>query len=305
MKPMLAKTLGPKFNQYPCFVQPKLNGVRALYQNGVFQSRDEKFWKPGILQHIVDELLHLDIGTEILDGELYVHNWRLQRINGAIAVNRTAPCEDTQHIQYHIFDRVTLNLSFAERWLDFKHKLETPRGDKPFLPHVQVVLTDIATSRTMVDSYFHYWTSLGYEGVILRPDGPYEFGEHWSDRSQGMTSFRSKFLWKHKQWEDGEFVCVGVTQGDGKAGIGIGALICKRKEGKCNCADWGMMDHLTSCPAYTTITPTFKVGTGFDDSERISFMENPPIGKLIRVRYLELTADGIPFNPSFIAVMNP
>lgn len=25
-------------------------------------------------------------------------------------------------------------------------------------------------------------------------------------------------------------------------------------EGKCNCADWGMMDHLPSCPAYTTAT---------------------------------------------------
>jgi len=78
MIPMLAKTLGPKFSSYPCYVQPKLNGVRALYQRGqdtfwTFQSRDEKTWKTEVLAHIGNELCSLELGSVILDGELYVH----------------------------------------------------------------------------------------------------------------------------------------------------------------------------------------------------------------------------------------
>jgi DNA ligase-1 len=131
-------------------------------------------------------------------------------------------------------------------------------------------------NREDMEMHFHMYTKLGYEGIMLRPDGPYEFGITDHD-----TQKRSQFLWKHKSWQDDEFYCVGVTEGEGKADIGIGALRCAKENG-----------------------PAFKVGTGFSDEDRIEFMKFPPIGKLVRVRYLCLTDDNIPFNPSFIAVMS-
>lgn len=290
MKPMLARTLGPKFDQFPCFVQPKLNGVRALYQQpckssfGIFQSRDEKVWLDRVLRHLCDELepLYETLGPLILDGELYVHGWRLQRINGAIAVNRLEPNNDTRQIEFHVFDVVDPKKRFSERWFDIYHKIWVAN-----LPHVKAVATDIIANRLMLDQHFHHYTSKGYEGIMLRPDGPYEFGEHLG-RGGTMTSYRSRTLWKHKQWEDGEFRCCGITQGEGKADIGIGALVLEKNLAR------ELRDE----------TDTFKVGTGLDDSDRIAFMQNPPIGKLVKVRYLELTKDGIPFNPSFLAVLD-
>lgn len=288
MKPMLARTYGPKFNSFPCFVQPKLNGVRALYQNGVFQSRDEKLWKPGVLAHLIAEMSAFSSST-VFDGELYVHDWRLQRINGAIAVNRLEPNADTPNVCFHIFDIVDTSRSFSYRWFDYYQPLI--QAD---LPHVKAVPTALVSSRDELDQRFHQYTALGYEGIMLRPDGPYEFGEHKSERTGGYTSYRSKTLWKHKQWSDAEFMCVGITQGDGKAEIGVGALICAAITNPHGLSLSAMqMDDM----------PTFKVGTGFEDSERIAFATDPPIGKLIRVRYLELTADGIPFNSSFLCVM--
>lgn len=278
---MLARTYGPKYNKYPTYVQPKLNGIRALYQNGIFQSRDEKLWKSGVLQHLVDELHSLPLdASPILDGELYVHNWKLQRINGAVAVNRLEPIPDTLRVEYHIFDRVAENTPFSERWIAFKHILETK-----LCLHIKIVPTDYINNTVGLDSLFNYWTALGYEGVMLRPDGPYEYGE-----TPHGTQKRSEFLWKKKMWEDGEFECVGVTRGEGKADIGIGALECAvpkpfKTEGD------------------KTFHMFFKVGTGFSDEDRISYMQNPPIGKLVRIRYLCLTEDGIPFNPSFLCVM--
>ena len=273
---MLARTKGPKYKQYPCYVQPKLNGIRALYQHGRFQSRDEKFWLTNVLQHLYDELASIAVGDLILDGELYVHGWKLQRINSAVAVNRLHPTEDTRHVNFYIFDVVDPSKSFSDRWFEVYHGLMSAD-----LPHIRAVATTICHNENMVDWHFKLYGGEGYEGIMLRPDGPYEFGEHMARHGQNLTQFRSRYLWKHKHWEDGEFRCINVTDGEGKADIGIGALVC-----------W-----TNGCGQ------TFKVGTGFSDEERIEFKNNPPIGRDIKVRYLCLTNDGVPFNPSFQCVM--
>ena len=285
MIPMLSAAIGPRFDRYPCYVQPKLNGVRALYQDGVFQSRDEKIWAPNVLRHLHQELelLKESLSGTILDGELYRHGWNLQRINGAVATNRSEPRHDTHEICFHVFDTIVMDKPFSDRWFDLYHPII-----EVGLPHIKAVPTSLAQNEGEMLLHFHHYTSLGYEGIMLRPDGPYEFGV-----TDHGTRKNSKFLWKHKQWEDDEFLCVGVTQGEGKADIGIGALVCEVKP--C-CVD----PHLDDDPNNVL---TFKVGTGFSDEDRIEFMRNPPIGKLIKVRYLTITNDGKPFNPSFLAVM--
>lgn len=272
MIPMLARTYGPKYSKFPCYCQPKLNGIRALYQAGVFQSRDEKLWKPHVLEHLVSVLHpYRDIlKGVILDGELYRHGWRLQRINSAVAVNRIEPTLDTPHVSYCVFDVVDPKRKFSERWFEIYGGLIAAQ-----LPGIVVVPTAVCYFREEIEQHFHHFTALGYEGIMLRPDGPYEFGE-----TPHHTTKRSEFLWKHKSWTDSEFLCVGITTGEGKAAIGIGALTVE------------------SSPGINT-----KVGTGYSDEDRTAFFHNPPIGKMIKVRYLEKTADGRLFNPSFLCVM--
>jgi ATP-dependent DNA ligase len=249
--------------------------VRALYQQGVFQSRDEKVWNTAVLKHISDELASFtEIGNLILDGEFYCHGMRLQDINGAIAVNRKEPCENTGKICFHVFDVVNPYEKFSKRWFELYHGIVGAE-----LAHVKAVPTAYAHNWQEVEQHFYVYTASGYEGVMLRPDGLYEFGQHVG-RNGNDTTFRSRNLWKYKHWEDDEFECVGITQGEGKAEIGIGALILK-----------------------TTGGATFGVGTGFTDQDRIQFAMYPPVGQMIKVRYLTLTAEGKPFNPSFIAVL--
>lgn len=280
MTPMLARTYGPRFDRFPCFTQPKYNGVRALYQAGVWQSRDGKIWKIPILHHLTEQLLCINdkLQGRMLDGELYVHGWKLQRINGAIAVNRNEPNADTIQVEYHVFD-MPAHTTFTERWLNQELRLIE-------LPQIKFAPTAIAHNREQLDLQFHYQTSQGYEGLMVRPDGPYELGE-----TPHGTTKRSEYLWKYKSWEDDEFECVGVTQGEGKASIGIGALVCKSKFMDLNVKGLDYKYHTFSC------------GTGFSDEDRIAYMQNPPIGKLIKVRYLCLSQDGIPLNPSFLMVM--
>ncbi len=279
MRPMLARTYGPKYDKFPCYVQPKLNGVRCLYQYSkgasCFQSRDEKLWSHKVLQHLEWELetLQPQLGSAILDGELYYHTWRLQRINSAIAVKRNEPTPDTPHISFHVFDVVDPSRPFSERWIPLRNLLAQAN-----LPHIHPVETSLVHDREQLERYFCMAVEQGYEGVMLRPDGPYEFGE-----TPHGTQKRSKTLWKYKQWEDGEFECWGVTQGEGKADIGIGALELIAPTGWCG--------------------SKFRVGTGFSDEERIAFAANPPIGQMVRVRYPYLSEDGVPQCPSFVAIM--
>lgn len=254
------------------------------------QSRDEKLWRYDFLRELYDELKTVYaagktfFGSEwnpILDGELYVHGWRLQDINAAIAVNRKERTEKTTKVQFHIFDAIpNLQTSFLDRWVGLSALL---KNLSPQLSLVRDVPTHHCSSDEEMQRYFRHYTAEGYEGVMLRTDDPYDLGE-----TPHGTQYRSKSLWKYKHWEDGEFLCVGVTAGEGKAAIGIGALQLRSN---------------VKLHSNNEVS-LFKVGTGFIDEDRIEFAKNPPIGKLVRVRYLELTADGIPFNPSFLAVLS-
>lgn len=281
---MLARTYGPRFDSFPCYIQPKFDGVRALYQSGVLQSRDEKIWLRTKHPALFDELAsaHSLIGKRLLDGELYVHGWKLQRINGAMATNSPGPRDDTHLVEYHIFDCIDergFSAPFSKRWFEFAQQLRALD-----LPHVKIATTGYVEYPYVVDHIFNELTAYGYEGIMLRPDGPYETGQ-----TDHGTERRSRYLWKHKQWEDGEFRCIGTTAGEGKADIGIGALVLQTDP---------------QGPASVIPDPApFKVGTGFSDEERILYASNPPIGRLVKVKYRFLTNDGIPFNPSFICIL--
>lgn len=268
---MLARTLGKTPPPYPLFLQPKLNGIRALYQNGVFQSRDEKVWNAPVLKHISDVLQRILSPDIILDGELYHHGWKLGTINSAVAVKKTEPSPETWAVQYCVFDVVNLELPFSERYFPIFHHLQKYHAIEVIpISTEQIFLTE------QIQLQHDFWVSKGFEGVMLRTDEPYEF----SDCRNGSNSpYRSKSLWKKKHWEDAEFRCVGVTHGEGKASIGIGALVCMAASGA-----------------------TFHVGSGFDDEDRIRLLENPPIGENITVKFNSLTAEGIPVPGIFIAV---
>ena len=77
---------------------------------------------------------------------------------------------------------------------------------------------------------------------------------------------------------DDEATVIGHQDGEGKHEGRLGALVCQLKDGT-----------------------TFRAGSGFTDAER----ETPPaIGAIVTVRYFELTPDGVPRFPTFLAIRN-
>lgn len=286
MKPLLAHIYESHRVDYSSgvWLQDKLNGVRALSQNGFFQSRDQLPWAPDMLEHLSVYMKQMFPPEWILDGELYVHGWPLQRINQAVAVNATVRGKnaDTPFVEYHIFDRVVYGAPFEDRyWNMVVLKRGLTNGNVP----VKFVRTVRVFNEWDANDFYTTAIAKKYEGIMYRVgECPYttpkQEGRNGRRRFLSDKNNRVWHMLKRKDWQDNEFTCVRVEEGEGKRSGMVGAFICEAGGG-----------HF------------FGVGSGLTESEAIYYYDHPPVGRKIKVKYLCLTSDGIPFNPTVIAVL--
>ena len=176
---------------YPLCVQPKLNGIRMLYQAGVCQTRHEKVWASSKFPHIREALKSLPSNI-ILDGELYIHGKSLQQINSLCSVHPNAVVKANElDLDYHVFDCVdTNNLSatFLQR-IDLLHRLCF------FISRpVQLVPTMQVAEPSVAEQAYSDYKANGYEGLMYRDSSsPYGLDFLCSNKEN-----RWKFLLKRK-----------------------------------------------------------------------------------------------------------
>lgn len=176
---------------FPCFVQPKLNGVRCIYQNSKFMSRKGKEYTT--LNHLESELKEL--GIKVPDGEIYIKDMTLQEIIRRIKKDRGTT---TDELQYWIYDQINED-TFEERNKDIREKFEAFKGLK--LIYVPTILVNNEKS---IKELHDKWMRMGFEGAIVRNvDGLYKI------------KHRSKDLQKYKEFKDEEFKIVGGHEGSG------------------------------------------------------------------------------------------
>ena len=177
--------------EFPVFVQPKLNGMRMLFDGQTGWSRGNKEIIPEVIQH-----LKFDTGGYILDGELMLpDNQLLQESMKAIKKYRV---DLSPKLIYHVYDIVDDTLSYEERsiivwqlWLKFPS-------------NVKVVPMIKANNEIEVMKWHKFYTKDGYEGTMIRnPKMNYEIGK------------RSYSLLKLKDFRDDEYKILDVVDGDG------------------------------------------------------------------------------------------
>lgn len=217
--PMLAQTYDGKKDVYPCFGQPKLDGLRCivfLREHEIqFQSRRGVLFKP--LRHIEDSLrpiFHKHPDT-VLDGELYTDSLSFEQLTGLIRKTKTdAHPDDVQKIGYHVYDMICRDVPFRDRWKQLCLLLRRPS------PHVQIVLTEEIGSHDQFREKFQCYVQQGFEGIILRhPEGVYE------------CNYRSRSLLKYKEFQEQEFVIRDFTEGEGRE-RGSVIWVCETEAGK-------------------------------------------------------------------------
>lgn len=197
--PMLAqdyKKHGIKHLKFPCIIQPKLDGVRAIStkENGIV-----KLWfRSGKLittvPHINEQLNLIMLNGEILDGELYIHNMEFNSFTGSIRANVNLNEQITDQIQYHIYDTPRIGKymeidSFNLRFNELSKRLQ----HKDVTPHLHLVETHVVNSFEEAKVHYLNWLSNNYEGMMFRNiNMPYE-------------QKRSYNLLKYKDFDEEEF----------------------------------------------------------------------------------------------------
>lgn len=298
--PMLATTeeKGMKHLKYPLYVQPKLDGLRAIiflkkknggHKNVVVYSRTKKEFPDMeylkiMLYPYLNELF--DGKQSIyLDGELYKHGKALQDINKSRRSKESRKKSDnTDMNEFHIYDcfyPLELDIPFEER----KEQLDVlfDAMSDEIIPKYNLSVNDIVKQvptwevKSLKDAKkkFNDLTKKGYEGLMLRN----KKGEYLADSEKTGAFMRSKDLVKMKQRFTDEFEVIDYT--DGTKGKDKGAIIwvVKTKNDKV----------FNVTPKNITYEERYNI---FQDCEKN--FEKKYLGRMLTVEYEDLSKAGIP-----------
>ena len=268
--PMLAQPYSSAARRlvFPCYAQRKLDGVRCLAVSGrgLYSRNRKPFSNLAHIQTAVDALV--PPGT-VLDGELYSETHRFQELVGLVMAKR-AQC-DTSAVFLWVYDVVLPEQPYSRRHAYLCSTFagmdlyELPKDPKPALRLLDTSMVSTAEGLHLAHAQF---VEEGYEGIILR-----------NSAGKYRTGVRSADLQKHKDFHDGEFRVVGFTEGEGGE-TGCVLWICETEESR-----------------------SFTVRPRGSREERAAAFANAGayVGRMLTVRYQELTDRGIPRFPVGIA----
>ena len=290
-KPMLAHNVGDysriKSDDWPLYVQPKLDGVRCLIQrenlgntgllfNVVAYSRTSKEWKN--IDHILTELrpFFMKYPDVILDGELYNHDLKKDFEKIISLVRKTKPTdedrlESAEKVQFHCYDTIMEHMDFQGRHKFIRDNFGRNSRTYPY-PSIRSLMAATVYNTEEVEAYHEGFLEEKYEGSILRQNKPYECKRSWT-------------LMKVKDFSDAEATIIGYEEGKGKREGHLGKFIMQDDDG-----------NQFGCPP----------GKGYTYKDMKDMFNNIHnyIGKRATFTYFQRTKAGSYRHPLFKAIRN-
>lgn len=277
----------------PCFVSPKLDGIRCVVSGGRSYTRT--------LKEIPNRYIRAQLNRlESFDGEIIVrdkdgHIAPFDVIQSAVMTQAGTPI-----FEYHVFDIAathehTWSMPFKERHRLCRRNVRSAHQTMG-VSYLEIVTHEMIETVAELKAYEERTVAAGYEGIMVRSLlGPYKFG---------VSTLKEGYLIKFKRWHDDEATIIGweernlnenpqernelglAKRSKKKAGMvpagDLGSFICRDKKGR-----------------------EFSVGSGLTAMERIAFWRGGlkrVMGKLVTYKYQELTKDGAPRFPIFKAI---
>jgi DNA ligase-1 len=267
------------------FSQPKLDGIRCIaMREGLFTRSGKKITA---VPHIHEALKPLfeKYPNATLDGELYNHAYK-DDFNKIIHLVRKQNltdehlAESKEMIQYHIYDAPVIGKdnpsrkggcytekdSFSDRTSVLDAQYVNLGLDKEDC--LVIVETTEIHGREQLDRCYEDYVEAGYEGQMIRLDGPYE-------------NKRSARLLKRKDFIDEEYTILGYEEGKGNRAGTIKHFKFKNEDGK----------EFNS-----------NIKGSFEYLAELLEKADDLIGVEATVKYFNLTPDGVPRFPYVIAI---
>ena len=280
-KPMLAKNWEDFSNKvkYPLICQPKINGIRAVWDGKNLYSRYGNLI--GQTQKKLLGYLKKHFSNSCLDGELYDFDMSLQQIMGA-ATTETGTTAELCYIVFDLSLPKLPNMCYRDRFDILMDKMRDNNISLNTEDKILLVDSHMVSGNSEVEKWIQIYIDKNgwkkpYEGVMLKnPEAIY-------------AHTRTNVLLKYKKWILATAVVEGVEEGKGKY-IGMMGKLKVR---------------MTACEDSTIkVKEPFYVGTGFQDYERNVFWKNKAnlIGRHIQISFRDLTQYNVPFHTSFNGV---
>lgn len=264
--PMLAQRFQDRKHDiiYPCIVQPKLDGVRVLAKRNKNDIiyLSRKGKEYTTLSHLTPDLLSIMKDGEVFDGEIYSHDMTFQELVSNVKKLR----EDSRNLEFHVFDIADTKMECEAR---LQLVLTRCAQIKTKNKKIKAVKYSVAQNEQHVYTWHNKFVEEGYEGVIIR-----------NKKANYVFKKRVKDLQKYKEFIDEEFKITGGYPGTGTEEGCITFTVKNQKNQE------------------------FSVRPRGSFEQRREWMQTIErhIGKLLTVRYQELTDGGIPRFPVGIII---
>lgn len=193
---------------YPCYLQPKLNGLRSLTneEKDMLSKAGEPYSYPASWKEDIDKL-NYPVDGEVFSGYMKDGGMSLQQINSAWKKHN----ENTPRLCYYLYDIPVENVIWTERL----ELLESLFENNTF-KYIKFVDGKWCNNEQEADQYYFEQLENGSEGVMYRnEDGLYEYG------------YRSYSLIKRKPRPDAEAMVVSVKKDKNNWGV----LTCQLENG--------------------------------------------------------------------------
>lgn len=201
LKPQLAEDAILEEVRFPCWVQPKIDGVRALNRTGRLTGRSlDEFKGYGISDYFsAPEFRYLD-GEMILGIKPNCTNRLCSATTGAMG--RFKGVTEMANVHWWVFDYLAdPSLPYRLRYALLELKVKELAH-----PRVHLVPYAVINSRAQLMAIIAEYAAAGYEGTIIRnPDAPFK---------EGRATQKGQELWRVKPWADAEILVTGITEGE-------------------------------------------------------------------------------------------
>jgi len=270
-KAMLAHKYNPDKADYPAFIQPKLDGVRCLFDaSGAFSRAGNQFMN---VDHIKEALkpFFAKNPTAVLDGELYNHGLKddFEKIISLVRKKKPTDndkAEAAELVQYHVYDIASMTFATYSTRLNCVN-------DLTYTHPICKVDTQVALDFDEAVKMHKKNLKLGYEGSIYRSfEGKYKGTRSWD-------------LMKFKDFHDAEATIINYEVGKGKREGTLGKFIMEDEDG-----------NVFGCPP----------GKGYDYKGMTDLLENihDYIGQVATFTYFQRTQAGSYRHPLFKCLRN-
>lgn len=208
IKPQLAEDANLDAVIFPCGVQPKIDGVRAMDLDGTLTGRSlDPFEGFGITDYFSGLFIGGD--GEMTLGDKPNSDERLCSLTtGAMGRiyeedNKKKLITEMADFHWWLFDYVaehTIDLPYQERY----DRLEILQHDLDH-PRIHIVPMEIANNRAELNAIIARLFNEKYEGAIIRNLN--------AKHKEGRATKKNQELWRVKSWADFEILVTGITEG--------------------------------------------------------------------------------------------